>query len=46
MRAFWLHSVRDEGRLFSSLDERKRKTEREREREREREEKTKGGVKN
>ena len=34
MRAFWLHSVRDEGRLFSSLDERKRKTERERERER------------
>ena len=44
MRAFWLHSVRDEGRLFSSLDERKRKTERERERERE--EKTKGGVKN
>ena len=42
MRAFWLHSVRDEGRLFSSLDERKRKTERERERE----EKTKGGVKN
>ena len=32
MRAFWLHSVRDEGRLFSSLDERKRERERERER--------------